>query len=301
MEISSQINKQFGRIKDDAIIKSLTKDLSNPDDVLCAYASVEIVDTVGDVVVIDGIDWSTYHNPPDRYLKVLAGHWLSLENGLLPTGEPPIIGRVEQFLKTAVNVDGAPTPALAFAMTWAKDGDGTITPLAQKFKDLYDGGYLEGFSVGMLAARDAQERIRETGGVRYTKSLLMEITATGIPANALATVMKTFGKSFDASRILVEQLDSLQKQVSALSKTIEESVSRNISGDIVEGLRVSVVDMQKSLTEKLDAQEARLDGIEASIVATSAKTTPPTGDRNGESSLKAVEKIAEAVRQFAGR
>jgi hypothetical protein len=293
----NRINKTFARLHEDAIVKELTKDITNADDLLVAFASVEVTDSVGDVVVIDGINTDEYHAPERGvHLKILGGHLVTA-----PDGTPPIVGRVERLMKTVVNINGQPTPALVFAMSYAKDGEGHLTQLAKQFKDLFDGGYLDSFSVGLLVKN--AERIKETGGLKYNETCLYEISAVSVPANSLANVLRamdTFGKSFDASRVIIEQLDSVQKALETLAQKVNEDEARNTLGDVVEGLRTAIEGMNKSITEKLDSQEGRLDGIEASLVAKSAPQTPPTGSRKVES-LRDVEAIAQTIREFAGR
>ena len=102
---------------------------------LWGYASVEVPDSDGDIIRIDGIDYSQHHNPSvGRFLKVLASHVRSL-----PDGSPPVLGRIESFHKT-VTSDGH--KALAFYMTWFKNENGEYPDLVKKWKPYYDKGYL---------------------------------------------------------------------------------------------------------------------------------------------------------------
>lgn len=275
---------------EDNIVKELRRDL--PDDVLVAYASVQITDSVGDIVEIKGISWDDYHNPPNTYMKILGGHIVTT-----PDGSPPVVGRVERLLPVTKDIDGEPTPALAFAMSWAKDGEGNITELAQKFKSLYDGGYLDSFSVGMLV--DDAEPIKGTGGLKFTKTRLYEISAVSVPACSQANVLRAMdvlGRSFDVHRVLVEQLGGLQQLVGSLAEQVKDLASRNTPREVIEALSV----VEKSLAQKLDSQEARLDSIEASIVVQSEKRIPKTDDRKTES-LQAVEDLRRTISRFAGR
>jgi len=171
------------------------------DEGLWFVATCEVPDTVGDVVKADGVDYSDYHNPPKSYLKILAGH-----EHMLADGSPAIIGRAEEFLRADIIIDGKSVPALYVRMTWAKDGDGTVTELAQKYKSLYDGGYLDSFSVGMMVKEFQKNK---TGGVDIIKSSLYEVSAVAIPclshANAVKTIEETLGITLELPTDKVEE------------------------------------------------------------------------------------------------
>jgi len=101
---TTKVYKTFHVLKD---IQSINE---KPDKPGCwALASVEVEDTEGDIIKIDGIDWSSYHNPEKNvYMKVLANHMT-----VLPDGSSPVIGRVEEFKKVTLLGD---TNAKALAL-----------------------------------------------------------------------------------------------------------------------------------------------------------------------------------------
>jgi len=284
IKAEKKLEKTFARSTPNEQMKALVMSESLPADGLWAYASVEVVDTAGDVVVIDGIETETYHNPPSSYMKITAQHDMELADGT-----PPIIGRVERFLTTQMDVEGKLTPALAFYMTWAKDGNKAITPLAQKYKDLFDGGYMDSFSVGLIVT---EYEDNDEGGLNLTQSSLYHIGAVTVPCNPLANVVKTIEQIKSEKKIqhLELTLGKLASQFDELVKQNNEAIKNN----------ANEVDTKTSeIAKKLELITDRLDYVEAGVVTKSA-TVPKTGDRNRENAINELKSVRDMLRQFTG-
>lgn len=201
-----------------SVLKSRPEGLADPGpDGLWGVASVQEPDSVKDIVVIDGLSTDEYHSPPQRHLKILAQH-----KHTTPDGRPTVIGRVEEFVRSEVNGK----PALLFRMSWAKDGQGNLMPLAKEYKDLYDGGYLDSFSVGMMV-REAQAV--KGGGFELRAATLHEISAVSVPALVSANALKEMGERLGAAEAtygaiekMSEALDRIEKLAASLNKRLDD-------------------------------------------------------------------------------
>jgi len=233
------------------ILKSLPAGIAPaPPGELWAVATREVVDEDGDIVRVAGIDLSAHR--PQSPIKVLAQHLRGL-----PDGSPPVLGRVEEFRRTMI--DGA--PALIFRMSWAVDLDGKVTPLASKYKDLYDGGYLDSFSIGasVLEAKPIKGK-----GSDYVRSKLREISCVTLPANSDAIVLRAIhsrlGDCIDgrcATDSLLQSLDRLQK---AMEKRIQPATGSCGCNKGKSDLEARVAALERQF------QTVR-DDIESSVVA----------------------------------
>jgi hypothetical protein len=292
--VEKKITKQFSVIGVDETLKAVVEKDGLAKSGIWAYASVEIPDSVGDVVKIAGIDWSDYHNPPNKYLKITAQHAMELADGT-----PPIIGRVEKFMETKVTVDGKSVPALAFYMTWACDGSGAITALAQKYKDLFDGGYMESFSVGLLT--DDYEG-NESKGLNYNSSKIYHIGAVTVPANPMATKFKSIEKAMHDK--VAELTTTVDKQHEIISKQSEMIAKMAIELDKVCNLGQVVEDSLKSASEdvqkRFDTLIDRLDEIEAGVVVKSTVPIPQTDDRKRDNA-KDLSEISNLLKKYSGK
>jgi uncharacterized coiled-coil protein SlyX len=299
-----KITKTYSVIKDvpsDLIEKAGDMPQKLPEGGLWAYATVEVPDTSGDIVRVDGIDYSAYHNPPSTKLKILAQHIK-----VLPDGTPPVIGRVEAFVKTVTKTG---EKALAFYMTWAtqkvkkvsEDGVESeveeVTPLARSYKNLFDTGYLDSFSIG--AGVIERESIKNAGW-DYKATSLAEISAVTVPANSKANVIRALedelGEHLDKVAVLETKIVDQESVIKSLTEKVEGACKQNID---VESRLVTALD------KKLDALNERLDFLEASIVAKS-DPTPMTGDRTGgvrlQEELKGIAQQLHNVREsFSGK
>lgn len=281
-----QINKNFSAFKTlpDHLQKAVKEEV--PAD-LYAFASVEIPDTVGDIVMIDGISTDPYHNPPKRHLKILPQH----NNSALP------IGRVEQFYRVeTVDQSNNPCKALMFGMTWACDGDGKITEDAKKYKDLFDGGYLDSFSVGMMVM-DASAN--DFGGYDILDSSLYEVSAVTIPANAEANVIKHIEDALGEKIIKTEQ-----PKKKSINETVSElnTVLANLDG------KVSSLPTEEKMNElhakldgvvqqmkSFDSLIERLDSLESTLAVMSTTLSRATDSRKDEIDAKAIKAITKGL------
>lgn len=63
------------------------------------------------------------------------------------------------------------------------------TPEAKEIKSLYDGGFLNAFSIGFLPTKDGVQQSPEGISI-FTKAELLEVSAVPIPANRGATIIR---------------------------------------------------------------------------------------------------------------
>lgn len=290
----NKITKRLSLFSPSEELKAIVVSESLPTDGLWAYASVEVPDAVGDVVKIGGVTWSDYHNPPNSYLKITAQHSMELQDGT-----PPIIGRVERFAKTKSVVDGKEVPALAFYMTWAKDGNGQVTELAKKYKDLFDGGYMDSFSVGLIVS-DFDKN--DSNGYDYKASSLYHIGAVTVPANPKANVVRSISQEIEGK---VEELTkTIDKQVEIICKQSEMVAKMSIEMDRISTISKGLEDILKAssneVQKRFDSVSDRLDYIEAGVVVKSAVHIPQTGDRKRED-VKDLSEVSELLKKYSGR
>ncbi len=264
-------------------IKAISQD--NPCD-LYGYASVEVTDTVGDVVKIAGITTQPYHNPPKRYMKILPQH----KTDGLP------IGRVEQFIPVDTTVNGTVVPALAFGMSWAKDGEGNITADAKKYKDLFDGGYLDSFSVGMMVCDCTANN---TDGLDIIESQLYEISAVTVPANAEANVIKMIEDTLGEQIITkeVSQKKSVAEIIAELNgsvKSLQDQLNNSPKLQDMKELLAMFADGLK-LEKPFEKLNKRLDLLESIIVTASDVMSQQTRSRTNETTEKQIKSLKDSL------
>lgn len=242
------------------LLKALPAGVERVDGSEWGIASLERKDMVKDVVRVAGIRTGEFHNPPHTHLKILPQHLK-----VLPSGEPAVIGRVEEF-KDA-DVDGQ--PAKLFRFTWAKDGKGNVTEFASKYKDLYDGGYLDSFSIGFQPQDGARNK---DGGYDITQSELFEISVVSIPCNPGATrlVKDLLG---DAAPDTIAVVDAINEQFKGLQAQLTQT-----------------------LVEQLKEFGKRLDTIEASLVDEPDADPEQAADPEPETKQADLSRIAEALK-----
>lgn len=210
-------------IKTGHYLKSLPAGCEATDGSFWGVATKQIVDSDGDVVEVKGIDYSDYHSPPRIHAKMLANHAMTLASG-----EPSVVGRIEEF-KT-VSMDG--TDALIFRGSWAKDGAGQITPLAKKYADLYEGGYLDSFSIGFIPVKAKGMK----NGTHFEKSKIYEVSPVSIPANPESNMIVRRALGMDVPDPMIATTDFVSKSISdakdAIAKNVSEEISRLLAGFI---------------------------------------------------------------------
>jgi hypothetical protein len=247
-------------IKDKAFLAELNKSLVTKEDGksaangFWALASVERVDSDGDVIVVKGIQYDL--NPEEgRYLPLLPSHMMKL-----PNAQAAEIGRIEKMVKTSY--DGV--PALAFYFTFALDEQGQpIDELVASYYKRYKLGYSNSFSVGMEALEEP-ERIKETGGFRFTSTKLYEVSAVAVPANPDALGL---------TRGANPELEKLVKELSAKVDTLNTIIA-------------------SEFVKAFKPLESRLDLLEATLV---------TGNDKGKESIDPavlMEEISKTLSKY---
>lgn len=252
-------------------------ELRDGEDML-GIASVQMEDSDGDVITIDGITFDKYHNPPQRHLKLLAQHMASNMEA-----EPTVVGRIERFFKTTVVENGEEVPALAFAFSFAKDEEGQLTPLAATYRKLMP-RYIDSFSVGVMV-KEWDER-KESGGMDIKSSELFEISVVSVPSNPGANVLQTIAKTFKKQNLaLPKDLNDTLKEDKEGSKEEpkeEKEGSKEEDKEINNTIKDYNEDIKKYIDSKFESIIERLDSIEASLVIASEEGEQ-TDDTKGHS------------------
>jgi hypothetical protein len=187
-----------------------------------AYATVEVQDRDGDIFEVKGIDLSAHRD--DSPCKVFAQH------SYRPTtdGEVPIIGIIREFKQVTKKTEAGEVAALGFAFDWAKV-DGKLTPLAAKYKKLYDNGILDSFSAGYEWPKSGDCEYK-AGMIIVHKSKLIEVSAVTIPSNPHATAMKALkqelGEDFDSDLYLNERLAAMLAEVKDENAALLKSLTQ---------------------------------------------------------------------------
>jgi HK97 family phage prohead protease len=141
--------------------ESLVKDASLGPREIRAVISTATQDRQGDVLEPAGCDMAAYRRNP----IVLASHNPTLPIG---TAEPKIVGnRIEALI------------------TFAPAG---VSQSADVWCGLAKSGVVSGISVGFSG--DEYEPIRSTGGARFTRWTLLEISLVAVPANSEALIIE---------------------------------------------------------------------------------------------------------------
>jgi len=224
----------------------------------------------------------------------------------LADGTPPIIGRVERFWKTTVEVEGEEVKALAFAFSFARDDDNELTPLAAAYKKLMP-KYLDSFSVGMMV--DEWEPREESNGFDINKSSLYEISVVAIPANAEANVVKAIKKVFEEQEIEVpevkkdsEEPENDEKDTENTTKeqeNVEETPKTEEDSNTSTHNNEEIKEFVKGLTDSL---HKRLDSIESEIAILSKAKDEQTNGPNERPAeeLESIKRIKEALNKLTG-
>ena len=206
------------------------------------------------------------------------------------------------------------------SFTFAQDGSGNLTPLAKKYKRLFDGGYLDSFSVGMIVNEHAP--LRETGGFDIKSSELYEISAVTIPANAHANTLKALkdelGEMLDEPKaapnlwVRYEKDGSawVSKEAHALTvKTIthnfmgrefvravpEPHVEPSLTEEKVKGLLATHLAPLADLTALLKGMVERLDALESAVTVLANTVARGEDERKHAELSKGLKEIDAAA------
>lgn len=174
------------------------------------YATREIVDSMQDIIRVDGVSTGLYHDPPASHLKILAQHLRSLGNG-----EVPVVARVTDTHRFLTPYKGKMVKTLALYAEWLRDGEGNLLKLANHYREMVEAGGIDSVSVGVMV-REFEWMKDEDGHETYawdiTASDLYETSYVTIPANASATVVrdlelfaKSAGYEFDADPRMIQR------------------------------------------------------------------------------------------------
>lgn len=228
------------------MVQSLPAELKsrkeNDDNGFWIFATREVVDSMGDIVRVDGMDMKTYHNPPETHLKILAQHLRSL-----PNGHAPVVGRVTDSAKAMVPYKENMVKSLALYVEWLRDEQGKLLDLSAHYKSMKEAGGIDSVSVGFIVEEfkwleDGEGE--KTGGWDITKGTLYECSLVTIPANAGAT----FVRSMMELGYGVENVPELR--VRAAEANVEYSVWEEKLDLLLAG--------QKSVAQRIDVFESAL-------------------------------------------
>jgi hypothetical protein len=263
-------------IKDKALLATLANDLITKglDGVeakngFWALCSVEKMDSVGDIIVVDGIE-SELDAANGRYLPLLPSHLMRM-----PDGSAAEIGRIEALVKTMV--DGV--PALAMYFTFALDEAGEpIDDLVRGYYKRYTLGYSNTFSVGMEALGEP-EPIRNAG-FKFGRTKLYEVSCVAVPANSGAIGLTRAKEDIDLINTLVAKIDTLTEVITKMQGNVD-NINIAIDGSFVKAFK---------------PLEDRLDMLESSIVAKQAKVKVKAPEVKAETvDTEAIKAMLEAV------
>lgn len=292
------IEKMFAAVstQNDVLMKAIgVSEIADGE--MWALASVEVPDTVSDKIMIDGIDYTTYHQPENGIsMKILAQHQKFSE----VTGKDFVLGKVLEFRKVNVPVGDNIAKALAFRMKWDIQDE-----LGNYYYEKYKRGTLDSFSVGLLAVEFDKNKQK---GFDYKKTLLYEISSVSIPANTNAIKVANLGdnmenvkkdesnndyygtdkfhesisKSMDE---LCSMTKSLHQKMDSLMKKMDEN-DVNYSKSLSEANNLIGIH-SKTLLEVRDSIDGRLDFLETQLV-TNTDNAPKVSDSKAELSKEIV-------------
>lgn len=172
-------------------------------------ASKEIIDRMGDLIVIDGINTANYEKNPV---------FLWMHDHM----QPPI-GKVVGIEKR-VGLDGIKEMVIE-----VKFYD---SARAMEFRKMYEEGFLNAVSVSISATEYKSVR-RENGaeGFDFIKSDLLEISAVNVGGNELALLMKAVESSLEMKKIheRLKNLENIFAHLETMSKALEKFAGREKS------------------------------------------------------------------------
>lgn len=174
-------------------------------------ASLEKTDRDGDIIRVAGIDMTEYMQNP----VFLWGH---------DDRECPI-GKCTGYNVEEING----VPALVVDVEMAETEDGAEAAY------LYANGFLNAVSVRIMPGRAPGDMVPITGpaegsitGWDIKRSIMLEISAVTIPANAGALIVKSFARNqlesnkvIEAGKELFSRLDEFADRLAKISKTLD--------------------------------------------------------------------------------
>jgi len=247
------------------------------DNQIRGYATVEAIDTQGDIIRVSGCDINSY-NKPESPMKILISHQKMLQDG-----SPSVIGKVVELQKTTTP-DGI--PAIEFIAEFA------TTELAQEWYQLYKDGFLDSFSVGcevvtVEAIKDPQGYVT---GYDYKQTILTEISAVAIPANPLATVTRTLELISKSKQLEESNNVNIEKivKIDKLEKTIDKNITdfSQIKGEL---------EIIKKELNRFNLFEERLDEILSKISKKDLQLNADTRVEEPTSVKDISKKLSEVV------
>lgn len=289
-----RVQKTLSTIK--SLPVSLAKLAPNDDNGAWVWATREIVDSVGDVVRVDGVDFSLYHNPPESSLKILAQHLRDL-----PDGKAPVVGVVDQVVKTTTTYKGESVRGIAVHFKWLRNAAGELLELAKHYKEMVDAGGIDSVSVGLIV--NEFDGYEPTGGLDITSSSIFELSLVTIPANAAATAIKSLiddqAVALDAERtkeIVPCEIDGTcevvedgcctrktpEKQAEITPPAPAVEVQPDAQNELMKGIVAEATapftDAIKYLTDMVRTLVERIDVLESALVVATTAESPASDD-----------------------
>lgn len=256
------------------------------------------MDSSGDIVRVDGVNFAPYHNPPECHLKILAQHIRQL-----PSGEAPIIGKVLEVVKTVVPYNGKLVKALAAYIVWARDGAGELLPLAKHYKDLYDGTFIDQMSVGIMVD---EARPLDTGGIEITACTIFESSLVTIPDNASATVIKEIKEKLGDLLEEEKNQDEPEEKSVADQPTEEPKPEEKNADDEQEKVAAQLQAMLQAMSatlqcvdenlrtygDRMNSMLDRLDTLESAVIVMADRKDRDDEDDDVEEKAKALTDLS---------
>ncbi len=288
---TKKFHKNFSTVTDKVLLAELNKTITKEkqsENGYWAICSEEKVDSDGDIIMIDGIT-SDLDPENGRYIPLLPGH-----QRRLPDGKSPEIGRIEQLVKTTNGKNNC----MAMYFTFALDDNGQpMDDLVASYYNRYKHKYLNTFSVGMDAIE--QPIPLDTGGYKFTKTYLFEVSAVSIPANsgAVGITRSAEDEQEDSEmdkliQTLTSHISKLETLTSHISKI--ETLTSHISKleDLANAIGSFNDTVKLSFKAAFEPLEARLDILESTLVTLN---TPKVVEATKKEDVSGFKKIAETL------
>lgn len=238
---------------------------SKDDDTITALVSTDTVDRMGEALDPKGADLSNFKKNP----VVLFGH---------DYGSPPI-GKAVWIKKSAEGV----TAKIKFA----------DTEFAQEIKGLFEGGFMNAFSVGFLPNFDTVERDdsdkagrgKKKARLKFMDWELLEFSAVPVPANPDA-IRLAMEKGLSISDSTKKAIEDFEEEGNEPRK--DKAAPQAKAVDHTEELLAEI----KTLQDKCNSQEKEINNFKYQIHLSEQK---PTEKTLSEMSVSEVQNIIKDI------
>jgi HK97 family phage prohead protease len=271
------------------------KSIDEQNMIIDMVGSTSDVDRVGDIVVIDGVDYSDYMKNP----IVLPNHDYSSQ----------AIGKTLNITRSGNK--------LIFKIQFAS------TEMGKEWFYLYSKGFMSSSSIGFIPI---EYKPNDSGGYTYTKIQLLEISLVTVPCQQNANIIRAFegghiskalfdminkNNEEDSKNMKVKEVQALiDRAVNAKSEDIKKNYENDLNSksEEITKLKEKISDLEKQLEGKGGASHSKstidtvnqcCKGIEEHIkklrdmVSKSSIDDEPDGDEEKEYTDEEISKMIE--------